>query len=175
MNGLDIFFLVIIVISMVFSLFRGMIKEIFSILSIVGGIIIANLLYPKVAVLLMRFITSTLWANIIAFVVIFLIVCVLINFVGILLSKTLKKLALSWLDRVGGVAFGFIRGVIIVVILVIILTKFPMAGSDKLITSSQIVPHLYVVVKILLAFLPPEFSSIINELIYLSGGWFIFV
>jgi membrane protein required for colicin V production len=168
MNPLDIFFLVIITISMVFSLFRGMIKEVFSILSIVGGIIVANLLYPKGAIFLMRFISSSTWANIIAFIVIFLIICVLINFIGVLLHKALKKLALSWLDRVGGITFGFIRGVIIVVILVIILTKFPIANSDKLIASSQIVPYLYGVVKILLAFLPPEFASIMSELIYLS-------
>jgi len=168
MNPLDIFFLIIIIISMGFSLFRGMIKEVFSLISIVGGIIGANLLYPKVTIFLMRFITSSLWANIIAFVIIFLIVCVLINFVGVLLHKTLKKLALNWVDKVGGIAFGFIRGVIIVVILVIILTKFPIANSNKLIISSQIVPHLYKVVKIILAFLPPEFASIMNELIYLS-------
>lgn len=168
MNPLDSFFLVIITISMVFSLFRGMIKEVFSILSIVGGIIVANLLYSKGTIFLSRFITSSTWANIISFVIIFLIVSVLINFIGVLLHKTLKKLTLSWLDRVGGVAFGFIRGVIIVVILVIILTKFPIANSSKLISSSQIIPYLYSVVKVLLAFLPPEFATIMNKLIYLS-------
>jgi len=140
MNGLDIFFLVIIVISSIFSLFRGIIKEVFSILSLIGGIIVGNLLYSKVALFLMRFITSSFWRNVIAFVVIFLIVCVLINLVGNLLQKTLKKLAISWVDRLGGVIFGFIRGVVIVTILVIILTKFPIANTRELITSSQIVP-----------------------------------
>lgn len=168
MNGLDIFFLVIIVISTIFSLFRGIIKEIFSILSLIGGIIVGHLFYPKVAIFLMRFITSSFWANIIAFVVIFLIVCVLINLVGVLLQKTLKKLLIGWLDTIGGVVFGFIRGVIIVTVVVIILTKFPIANSRELITSSQIVPHLYLVVKILLTLLPAGFSSTINELIYLT-------
>ncbi|MFH1563607.1 MAG: CvpA family protein [Nitrospirota bacterium] len=168
MNPLDIFFLVIILISMTISLFRGMIKEIFSILSIVGGIIIANILYPKTAMLLIRFIKSSPWSNIIAFIIIFLIVCTLINLIGVFFQKTLKKLALNWLDRAGGVAFGFIRGVIIVVIIAIILAKFPIVGH-KLIASSQIVPHLSWVVKTLLAFLPHEFSSIMNELIYLSS------
>lgn len=168
MNGLDIFFLVIIAISTIFSLFRGMIKEIFSILSIIGGIIVAHLLYSKVAIFLMRFITSSFWANITAFVVIFLIVCVLINLVAVLFQKTLKKLTIGWVDTIGGVVFGFIRGVIIVTILVIILTKFPIANTRELLTSSQIVPYLYVVVKILLTFLPPPFSSLMNELIYLA-------
>ncbi|MDI6735579.1 MAG: CvpA family protein [bacterium] len=167
MNPIDIFFLIIILISMTISLFRGMVKEIFSILSIVGGILMANLFYAKIALLLIRFIKSSPWSNIIAFIIIFLVVATLINLVGLFLQKTLKKLALSWLDRVGGVAFGFIRGVIIVVIIAIILVKFPIMGN-KLIASSQIVPHLSWVVKILLAFLPDEFSSIVNELIYLS-------
>lgn len=168
MNGLDIFFLVIIVASTIFSLFRGLIKEVFSIISLIGGIIVGHLLYPKVAIFLMRFITSSFWANTTAFVVIFLIVCVLINLVGILLQKTLKKLAIGWVDTIGGVVFGFIRGVLIVTILVILLTKFPLGNTRELITSSQIIPHLYLVVKILLSLLPAGFSSTINELIYLT-------
>lgn len=167
MNPLDIFFLIVILISMTISLFRGMVKEIFSILSIVGGIIIANLFYSEIALFSIRFIKSSFWSNIIAFIIIFLIICTLINLTGLFLQKTLKKLALSWLNRVGGVAFGFIRGVLIVVIITIILAKFPIVGS-KSIASSQIVPHLSWVVKTLLAFLPHEFSSIVNELIYLS-------
>ncbi|MEW6618202.1 MAG: CvpA family protein [bacterium] len=165
MNPLDIFFLVIIIISMVFGLFRGLIKEVFSLLSIIAGIIVANLLYSKIALFLIRFIKSSFWADIIAYGLIFLIVCVLINLIGVFLQKTLKKLSLNWLDRVGGIAFGFVRGVIIAVIIVIILAKLPFA--NKLINSSQIIPHLYWVVKILLAFLPRQFASIINELIFL--------
>ncbi len=124
----------------------------------------AKLLYSKIAIFLFH---SSAWSNIIAFIIVFLVVATLINLIGLFLQKTLKKLALSWLDRVGGVAFGFIRGVLIVIIIAIILVKFPIMGN-KLIASSQIVPHLSWLVKILLAFLPHEFSSIVNELIYLS-------
>lgn len=165
MNGLDIALLIVLGGSIIISFFRGGTKEIFSILAIILGMICASKLYPFGTKLISNCITNPNLANAVSFVLIFLLVCILVNLTGVLFRKMLHLLAIGWLDKLGGVIFGLLRGIILVSLIIIVLAKFPFSKSSKLLASSELLPYLQACIKAILVLLPRDFSSVIANLL----------
>lgn len=164
MNTLDTIFLIILGGSVILSLFRGGTKEIFSILAIVFGTIAASKLYAVGTKLISSFIANTNLANTISFVLIFLLTNVVINVAGIMCQKLLKILMIGWLDRLAGGVFGILRGILLVSVIIIVLTKFPLGLGNKFLDTSQFLPYFRAFIKAILVIMPDEFSSVLTNL-----------
>jgi membrane protein required for colicin V production len=63
-------------------------------------------------------------ANAIAFLVIALAVMVIAAILGSLLAKVLEKVGLGCLDRLGGAVFGFVEGIVLVLIGLLVTVAF---------------------------------------------------
>jgi len=61
--------------------------------------------------------------------------------VGKILSRALKLVGLSFFDRLGGAAFGFVRGTILVVAVVTVITAFSPTTPPKLLVNSKVMPY----------------------------------
>jgi membrane protein required for colicin V production len=68
-------------------------------------------------------------------------VLILVGVLGIIIKYLLNIAFLGWVDRIGGVGFGLVKGVLIVSILFISLTAFLPKGSPFLI-NSMLAPHV---------------------------------
>jgi len=121
-NGIDYIILALVSISALIGLWRGLIKEVFSLLNWIFAFALSFLFYKPVAgILPIGDATSPLIRDAMSAVIIF--VCVLIagSIICSLLTKLAEATGLSGTDRVLGLLFGFMRAAIIVLVLLVFL------------------------------------------------------
>ncbi len=141
MNPFDILIVVILGYSLVRGLFRGLVKEIASIIGVFGGFYAAYTYYQILAKLLSGLIHDVSYLNILSFLIIFCGVLIVVSVLGVIIKYLLNIAFLGWVDRIGGVIFGFAKGLLIVSVLFISLTAFLPKGS-AFIKNSVLAPHV---------------------------------
>jgi membrane protein required for colicin V production len=141
MNPFDIIIIVILGYSLVRGIFRGLVKEVSSIIGALGGFYAAFTYYTMLAKLLSGLIKETAYLNILSFLIIFCGVLIIVGILGIIIKYLLNIAFLGWVDRIGGVGFGLVKGILIASILFITLTAFLPKGSAFL-KNSMLAPHV---------------------------------
>ena len=142
MTTFDVVVYSLLGLSVIFSLFKGFVKEIFSLLSYLGGYLMASKYQGVFSQLIMESIPSKPIAKLIAFAGIYIMTAIIISLMGrIARGFIMSATQLSGFDRLAGGLVGFARGVIIVVALTSPLQFFPEV-SKKLMKDSQTAPHL---------------------------------
>ena len=141
MNPFDIVIIVIIGYSLVRGLFRGLVKEVSSIIGVFGGFYAAYTYYGSLGRPLARLIHDISYLNILSFMIIFCMVLIMVSVVGVIIKYLLNIAFLGWVDRIGGVIFGITKGVLVVSVLFISLTAFLPKGS-AFIKNSVLAPHV---------------------------------
>ncbi|MGD9175786.1 MAG: CvpA family protein, partial [Desulfobacterales bacterium] len=122
MNPFDIFIIIVISYSIIRGLFRGLVKEVSSIIGVLGGFYAAHSYYPMIAKLLAGIVKDQSYLNIMSFLIIFCGILIVISILGVVIKYLLNVAFLGWIDRICGVGFGLIKGVLIVTVIFIILT-----------------------------------------------------
>lgn len=141
MNPFDIFIIIVLSYSIIRGLFRGLVKEVSSIIGVLGGFYAAYSYYPLVAKLLTSIIKEQSYLNILSFLIIFCGILIVISILGVVIKYLLNVAYLGWIDRICGVGFGLIKGILIVTVIFIILTTFLSKGTP-LIKKSILAPHV---------------------------------
>jgi membrane protein required for colicin V production len=142
MTTFDIIVYSILGLSVIFSLFKGFVKEIFSLLSYLGGYLMASKYQGVFSKILIESIPSKPIAKVIAFTAIYILSAIIISLMGrVARGFIMSATQLSGFDRLAGGIVGFAKGVIIVVALTFPLQYFPEVGK-KLMKYSQTAPHL---------------------------------
>ena len=141
MNPFDILIIVVLGYSLVRGLFRGLVKEVSSVIGVLGGFYAAYTYYKVLAGLLTGLIHDTAYLNILSFLIIFCGVLIIVGVLGVIIKYLLNIAFLGWVDRFGGVVFGVLKGILIVSILFITLTAFLPKGS-AFIKNSELAPHV---------------------------------
>jgi len=142
LNGLDIVIIAIITISIAFGLKTGLIKRAFSLLAIVLGLSVASRTYLQSAGILENVIHNPNVCKGLSFAIVFILVAIAITVVGRLLKGMVNLLLLGWVDRIGGAVLGLIGAAILFGAILLVITKFPIAGLENWIQDSQLAPLL---------------------------------
>ncbi len=124
MNLLDYVLLVILGYCLVRGVFRGLIKELSAIVGVLGGFYAGYSYYPRVGHYLSHWVANPGYLNIISFFIIFLSVFLVVSFVGVILKYLMNIAFLGWTDRISGAVFGALKGVLITLVLILVLTTF---------------------------------------------------
>jgi len=141
MNPFDIVIVTIIGYCLIRGIFRGIIKELSSIIGVLGGFYAAYTYYMDVAKLLSRWISYTPFLNILSFMIIFCGIFLIISILGVLVKYMLRIAFLGLVDRICGAGFGIVKGGLIVSVLLIMLTAFLPKGSP-VIKDSLLSPYV---------------------------------
>ena len=141
MNPFDILIIVILGYSLVRGLFRGLVKEISSIIGVFGGFYAAYTYFKVLAGMLSGLIKDVSYLNILSFLIIFCGVLIVVSVLGVIIKYLLNITFLGWVDRIGGVVFGLAKGILIIAVLFISLTAFLPKGSAFL-KNSVLAPHV---------------------------------
>ena len=141
MNPFDVFIIIVVCYSIIRGLFRGLVKEVSSIIGVLGGFYAAYSYHPMVAKLISSLVKDPAYLNILSFLIIFCAILIIISVIGVIIKYLLNVVFLGWIDRLCGVFFGLIKGILIVTVLFIILTTFLPKGAP-LIKQSVLAPHV---------------------------------
>ena len=108
MTTFDIIVFSILGLSVVLSLFKGLVKEIFSLLSYLGGYLMAANYQQSFAQVFIEIIPSKAIAKLIAFIAIYIFTAIIISLIGrVFRSMIMSATKLSIFDRLIGVIVGF--------------------------------------------------------------------
>jgi membrane protein required for colicin V production len=121
---LDVLILAIVVYSVAISWYKGFVREILGLITVLVGVLLAAWFYRPVGALFKDVVRTENIALFFGFSLIFL-VTLLAGFVIIwLVTRFMKFAKLQWADRLLGAAFGFIRGWMICAAILLALTAF---------------------------------------------------
>ena len=142
MTTFDIIVWSILGLSITLSLFKGFVKEFFSLLSYLGGFLMASKYQGAFSHILIETIPSMAIAKVIAFVIIFILTAFVISLAGKVVKGILYSgNQLSTADRIMGGIVGFGRGAVIVIALTFPLQFFPKV-AEKVTKESQTAPYI---------------------------------
>ena len=129
MNPFDILVLVILAYGVIRGIFRGLVRELASIVGVLGGFYAAYTYYPPMAKLISPWITNTAYLNILSYMILFLAVVIVVGILAVVIKYLLNIAYLGWVDRVCGALFGGVKAALIVSVLFIVLTAFLPKGT----------------------------------------------
>ena len=154
---MSIFDYVIIFITSIcclFSFYKGMVREIFSLLGYLVGYVLSIDYYEEVTSILQSMLSKEIMVRISEFSIVFTIVKILVaififftikfsfDIVGRLIRRSVGgSIAISFPDRIGGGALGILKGFVIVAIIMFPLSLFR-GGYERVTQGSIITPYL---------------------------------
>ncbi len=152
MSALDWLVILILTFSVILSLMRGLVTEIFSLGAWIVSILAGKWGAPIVAPLLPMDAQNESLNYFAGFVVVFLVVMVTVLLAGKLIKSALGAIGLGGADRLVGGVFGLLRGVVILIGLTLAagLTALPQTDFWKNAFSSRLLETLALSVQPLL-------------------------
>ena len=160
MNGLDIAIAAVLILSSLFSLIRGFVREAISLVLWIGAGALAFTFTPYLAPWLAEYISIEQLRVAVAFLILFIATMVVGSLVGFLLGHLINKAGLSGTDRIIGLIFGFARGVVIVSLLVWLGQHTPFS-QDQLWLESELIVHFQSIVEALKTLLPEKLNNMV--------------
>ncbi|WP_353063104.1 CvpA family protein [Tunturibacter psychrotolerans] len=124
MKLFDCLLIAILAYSTIVAFMRGIILELFSLGGLIAGILIASWNYGRLAAYLEHFITTPATAEILSFLLLVIGVMVLSALLGKALNRTAHAIGLGFFDRILGAVFGFGRGCLLGVAILMAIAAF---------------------------------------------------
>jgi membrane protein required for colicin V production len=137
MSALDIIIIILVGVGTISGAVKGFIRDVFSLIAVVTGIIVALLLYDVAAAYLVPFIPEKTVARIVGFGVIFILSAAVVSIAGHFFSKSLSP-DVSPYDRLAGACFGFVKGLVFAAVILFFLTLLVPAAA----TGSNLAPPI---------------------------------
>ncbi|MFT5117566.1 MAG: membrane protein required for colicin V production [Kiritimatiellia bacterium] len=141
MNWADWLIILILLISSVISLKRGFIKEALSLFVWGAAFVVATWFSPSLAPHLQDYAATPSAQQMAAFATLFIVSLLLGSALSYLLASLVKVAGLSNTDRALGVVFGFSRGLLIILAVVLYVPMLLPIDQDYWWQESSLIPH----------------------------------
>lgn len=157
-SALDWVFLAVLTLSMLMGLWRGIVREVLSLIGWVAAFFVAQIEAPRVAQWLPMSGSSEMLRYAAGFVVVVMAVLVLTAVLAWVVRKFLSAVGLGLLDRFLGGLFGLVRGVVVLLAFAVVAHMTPLVQSP-LWQQAYGAPWLTLSLHVLKPMLPVEFGK----------------
>lgn len=141
---IDWVIITLITVSTLISLKRGFVREALSLVTWVGAFILARTFHPQMQMLLESTVETPLVRLIAAFAILFFGTLIVGAIINNMIGHLIRATGLSATDRVLGMGFGLLRGVVVVIV-GIAFTRYTPLAQDTWWQESVMINHLAVV------------------------------
>jgi membrane protein required for colicin V production len=155
LNAFDLVVLAIVILSGLFALMRGLVKEILSIVSWVGALFAALYGFAYVAPYVSGMIQPAWLADVITGVGLFVAALIALGLISTLISGAVHKSSAGALDRSLGFLFGLVRGAVIVCVAWLAMSRvLPSSDHPAWLQTARTLPLVESGANILLSMVP---------------------
>lgn len=130
MNIVDLIIMAVICFFLIRGIFRGLTRELASIVGVISGFYAAFVFSPVAVSLFPDRIAAGPYAGILGYAAVFCGVFLFIHLLGWLIRKLLGIIMLGWVDRVLGAGFGAVKGALVLVVVLFVVTRFVQPESS---------------------------------------------
>jgi membrane protein required for colicin V production len=162
-NLLDILLVVIVGVSTAGGFIAGFARVGIGFIAAITGVLFGFWFYGTPAAWFHQYLSSAALSNLLGFFVVFLMFVFAGALVGKLLSKLFKWTGLSWLDRVMGAGFGFVRGGLVAVTFVAVLLAFTPRPLPNWMVDSKALPYAIDASNMIAALAPSSIKDAFRE------------
>jgi membrane protein required for colicin V production len=141
----------------------GLIREVVTIAGAVAAVALAGIFYTELAKDVMVAIDDEQTSRLVAFAMIFGATVLASQLIAFFLKQVASLFFLGGMDKIGGAALGFLKGLVFVEIALIIALTFPTLGVTDAVRGSELAPLFLDVLPFLKGLLPPEFRDAIDS------------
>jgi membrane protein required for colicin V production len=153
MNWLDYFFIVVLAVTMVVGIVKGLIRQVIGLIAAVLGLVLAALYYEGMSGVFQHLVHDRLVSNFLGFVVIFFAVVAAGAVLGHIVSKVMKG-PLAFFDRFFGGVFGLVKALLICGVIVFALAAFSIARPA--VETSKLAPVCVTVTRAAVHLIPQD-------------------
>jgi membrane protein required for colicin V production len=159
-NLLDLVVVAVILLSGIFALARGFVKEVLSIVSWVGAAFATFYGFHAVSAFVHRFIESPMIGDAVAAGSLFLLTLFALSFVSGLIANRVRGSSVGSVDRSLGFVFGLLRGFVLISIAYLALSwALPPAEQPTWVRAAKTMPLLQRGAAVLTALAPASFGE----------------
>ena len=162
MHWLDIAILGTCAILFIDGLIRGVIVQLFGFAAIILGLVAAIVLYLEGARIISPVIGSDSAAELVAFVLIFVIVLIVVNLMGRVVRKVSDLAQLKLMERFLGGVLGILKALVLWCVLLMLLAAL-LPGTMSAVSRSEVAPRLLVIGERVVATMPDKFEEKFDE------------
>lgn len=167
---IDAVIIAIIAISVIVAFFRGFISEALSLVVWILAFMGAVMYYQDVGKMLPNIFggsigalnnEDSIFSDLISFAITFIGLLILLGLVNLLITFILRRLSISWPDRLLGAIFGLLRGMFIVAIISLFIVESPFKDTEYW-SHAKLSNMATSWAKTLSSFIPENFLESIN-------------
>ena len=162
-NWLDAAIVLILFISIITSVQKGFSREVIGLVAAFVGLLLGIWFYGTAGAWLQPYVSSSSIANFLGFLIVFVGVIIAGGLLSWVVSRVLRTVGLSWIDRMLGAAFGIARGLIVSVALVMIMVAFApgstAATPPNAVVKSRLAPYVIGVSRVITQIAPYELKD----------------
>jgi membrane protein required for colicin V production len=145
-----------VILSTLFGVIKGFIRELFSLAFFVIALILSFLYYSEVGTIYGKYLSKNT-ANFAGFVTLFVLVLIVGTLVTFLIKKMFILGPLKTIDRIFGGVFGLVRGILITALIVFVMVAFQI--NDNLVHKSRFSPFVLDTIRVVFKLTPEKFKE----------------
>jgi membrane protein required for colicin V production len=142
MNTLDYIIIGFLLFLFIRGIFRGFIREIFSLAGVILGVWLGNHYQPWLTDILKRYLPLPQYLPLFSFMLIFIAVIIICNLLGWSLKLLVKNALVGWFDKTGAMFLALIKGLLLCALMLAIITFFFPAEKTPFIAKSALAPKI---------------------------------
>jgi len=140
LNWMDSVILVVVGFSLLIGLWRGLVREVLSLAALIAAVIIGRLYGPQLAPSFAGMTENASAQYVLAFALLFVLTLIVGAIVNHFVARFIKLVGLRLVDRVLGAAFGVLRGLLVIGVIVFFASA--LFAEEDWWQSSVLLPHV---------------------------------
>jgi membrane protein required for colicin V production len=140
---------------------RGFFRSAFSLAGLIAGVALASWNYWRIAAILRPLIHSAEAADAVGFLIVAFLVMAVAAIMGSLLARFFEKVGLGCLDRMAGALFGFVEGLVFVMLCILVTVAF--FPQTAWLTEARLPRYFFGALHVSVQVTPPRLSERVRK------------